>query len=373
MEKLVIRSKDIIHNINTIKQHIQKNCNLNETKIPKIIGVVKGNGYGLGLIELSNLLINNGIDMLAVAKVNDCVLLRKSGIKQDILLLSSTCVEQNIFDVINNDIIPTIGSIESLIKYNKVATQLNKKINVHIKVETGFGRYGVKINEIAKFIEEYNECENINIVGMFTHFSSAFSKDTKNTDNQFIEFTNIVKIFELNNIKIQMLHVCNSTATFKYPKYYLDAVRLGSAIIGRLPIPYKYGLKKPEYFQTSIVEIRQLDKGKNIGYGNRYKLKKNSKIGICQVGYVEGIGLEVKSNVYTMFDILRNIKHYLTYIFKKPKKYVLINNEKYEIISNIGMSNIIIDISNSDIKVGDTVEIDVNPILIDSNIQREYI
>lgn len=107
MESLIVSKDNLKHNIEVVKNYVYEH-RINNT--PRIIGVVKGNGYGLGLIELSNFLIDNGIDMLAVSKVDEAVKLRENNIMCDILLLSSTTIQQDARKIIGNDIIPTIGS-----------------------------------------------------------------------------------------------------------------------------------------------------------------------------------------------------------------------------------------------------------------------
>lgn len=101
MKSLIINKQDLKHNINVIKEF----ANQNETKI---IAVVKGNGYGIGLVEYSKFLIDNGIEMLAVATTEDAVSLRQAGIKEDILMMSSTCIEQEMKQLIENNIILTM-------------------------------------------------------------------------------------------------------------------------------------------------------------------------------------------------------------------------------------------------------------------------
>ena len=139
MKTLVIEKENLRHNINTIKSYIQKS---NEKRFPKIIAVVKSNGYGMDLIQYTKFLIDNGIDFFAVSTVEETLKLRQAGIKEKILMLSSTAIKEDIENLINNDIILTIGSEESLKTVNEIGKKLNKKINVHLKIDTGFGRYG---------------------------------------------------------------------------------------------------------------------------------------------------------------------------------------------------------------------------------------
>lgn len=372
MEQLVIIKNDLEHNINVVKEYIKEHCQ--NSKVPKIIGVVKANGYGMDVVKLSNVYIDNGIDVLAVSKLEEAVKLRENNIYCDILFLSSTCIQSDVEIVIDNNIIPTIGSVESLKIYEKIAKEKNEEIDVHIKLETGFSRHGISKNDLESFVSECKKCEHINIVGIFTHFSQAFVSDSivvKKQYDCFEEMTIFLK--ESLSLKDVMLHVCNSSATFKYPKYYLDAVRVGSAFIGSLPFNNNYGLKKIGYLQTRICEIKKIDKGSTLGYGDFYVANKDMVIGIVQSGYTSGIGISIENNTFSFKGMLRSIKGIVFKNLKKQEMQCEINGKKYNIVSNIRMNNIIVDISNSNVKVGDLVKINVYPSTVDTSIERKYI
>ncbi len=370
MEKVIINTKDLLNNIDIVKRTVEKNSKGNNTKI---IGVVKGNGYGLGIIELSNILIENGIDILAVSKIEEALKLRDNSIKDEILLLSSTCLQSDIELIIKNNITPTIGSIESLEAFNKVAKKLNKKLQVHLMLETGFGRSGIKYNEVSEFAKTYKKCNNIEIYGIYTHFNSSFLEKRKNVDKQYKEYIKIVDKLKQLKIEAKMLHVCNSSAVFKYPEYYLDAVRVGSAFTGKMSTKEKFGLKPVGDFQTSISQIEKIDRGQTIGYGKMFKARKDMKVALLQSGYNSGIGLKIYDNNHRFIDKLRNANNDFKKFITTPKIYAKINNRNYEIISAVRMNDIMVDVTNTDIKVGDSVILKTNLTFVDTNIERRYI
>lgn len=272
MKKLEIKKEDLIYNLNYLKSILQENV--------KIIAVVKANGIGLGLIEYSQFLVKNGIDFLAVANFEEAIMLRNSGIEAEILMLTPISLKNELQLLIENDITITIGNLEEFELAENLCTQMQKKIKAHIKVDTGFGRYGFLYTEKEKILEVFKKSENLEIEGMYTHFSNPI--DEKYTNKQFERFNDCVVYIRENGFEINILHTCASTATIKYQYMQLDAVRIGSALQGRVLID-KDKFKKVGIFKSNIQEIKEIPKGYNISYNNTYKTRKKTRIAIVPV------------------------------------------------------------------------------------------
>ena len=129
MNSVIINKEDLRHNIEKIKEFANKSGQDDNGNNVKIIAVVKGNGYGLDIIKYVNFLIDNGIEMFAVATLDEALKLRKAGIKQDIIMLSTTAIKSDIEKLIENNIIISIGSQEDIEIAEKIAEEKNKKIN----------------------------------------------------------------------------------------------------------------------------------------------------------------------------------------------------------------------------------------------------
>ena len=244
MKSLIINKDDLRHNIKTIKELAKLDIPDDNGKIYKLIGVVKGNGYGLGLVEYSKFLIDNGILTLAVATVEEAVILRQAGIKEDILMMSSTSLAEDLKMLIDNDIIITIGSEESAKTVKEISNKTDKKIRAHIKIDTGFGRHGFLYNDIKNIIDTIKKLSNIKIEGIYSHFSLAYYKNDKWTIEQFNRFLNVIETLKLNDINIDTYHICNSPAFLNYPEMHLNGARIGSAFLGRVDCENSVGLKK---------------------------------------------------------------------------------------------------------------------------------
>jgi alanine racemase len=328
-----------------------------------------------GLVEYSKFLIDNGIEMLAVATLEEAIELRKNGIKSDILMLSSTSIKEEMQGLIENDITLNIGSITSQELLKQLCSQYNKKIKVHIKIDTGFGRYGFLYNDeqtIIKVIQELKKIDNIEVEGIFSHFSISYYKSNKWTSKQFNRFTHIIEILKTKNITFKWTHICNSAAFLNQPKMRLNAARIGSAFLGRVNIN-EVGLKRIGILESNITEIKTVPKNFNIGYLNTYKTKRETKIALVQMGYIEGYNMGRQQDMFRFIDKIRELVYATRNVFINEKLTVKINDKRYNVIGRLGMYHIAIDITGSNVKLNDIVYLKANPFYIDSKIRREYI
>ena len=329
---------------------------------------------GFGLVEYSKFLIDNGIEMLAVATTEDAIALREAGIKEDILMMSSTCIKEDVELLIQNNIILTIGSIEAIKLADELARKYNITIRAHLKIDTGFGRYGFVYSRLEETVAVLREITNIKIEGTFSHFSQAYAKNEKWTNLQFDRFIAATSYLQNHKIETGMLHICNSSAFLRYDNMHLNAVRIGSAFLGRIVVPNTVGLKRIGKFRTQISEIKVLPKGYNIGYSNAFKTKKRTKVAIVPVGYFDGYNVRNYPDSYRFIDKLRYLDNDVKNIFKDKKLKITIGNKKYRLVGKIGMYHMAIDITGSEnIKTNDNIELDINPLYVDSSIRREYI
>lgn len=371
MNTLVIEKQDLTHNIEQIKKFADKTGKDDKGNPIKIIAVVKGNGYGLGIIEYTKFLIDNGISFFAVATMEEAIKLRKAGIKEEILMLSSTAIKEDIEQLVQNNIILTIGSKEDVEVVSKVGEEQNKIIRTHLKIDTGFGRYGFVYSNRDEMIEALKKMKNIKIEGTFSHFSTSFYDD-KYTQKQFQRFIDCIEVLKMNEIETGMLHICNSSAFLKFPTMHLNAVRIGSAFLGRISCPNTIGLKKIAHLEAQVAEIKKLPKGFNIGYSNIYKTPKEMKVAIIPCGYMNGVNVKNDKDMFRTVDKMRYLLENVKSFFKKQAMYAKIKDTNCEILGRIGTYHVVCDIGEKDIKIGDKVIFSVNTKFVDSEIRREY-
>lgn len=331
-----------------------------------IIAVLKCDGYGMGLVQYARFLSYRGIEIFGVSALEEAVALKKAGISGEVILLTSNGVAEDCEEIVKNDIIATVGSLEAAYALDEAGKALEKTPRAHVEINTGMGRCGFTWDNVLWS----NELKKLNIefCGTFTHYSFAFSKDEKDVKCQSDKFRNAVKKLNASGFETGMLHAANSHAFLKYPKTHLDAVRIGSAFVGRVADAKSFGLKPVGYFESKVVDVNTIRKGENIGYGNTFKASRNMKTAIVPVGYFHGYMTEKGKDTFRLRDILRYILGDI-----RPKTYVVrIGNETFKVVGRIATMNIIVDITGSEVKPGDTVMLAGNPLMLDSGVTKVY-
>ena len=368
MKKVVVNKEELKNNVKILKEILDKKVEKIGSKGSKIIPVVKGNAYGLGLVEYSKIC---GRDTLAIATFEEAEILINEKFDAEILMLSPINNEEELKKLIENNVTITIGSIENFKLAEKIAKSLEKKVKAHTKIDVGLGRYGFLYNDFDNIKYIYENAENVQFDGIYSHLVCA--KNKKEAYKQFNRFKDVLSFLRNNNYDYGIRHIAASKPFILYDEMSLDAVRLGSILTGRTPFKID-GLKVIGKYETEISEIRVVPKGHTISYGAQYKTKKEMKLAVISTGYLDGLAIgkerEVVSFKYNVIAVLREIKH----IFEKEKFKVQINGEFYNIVGQVGMFHAVIDIKDDDIKIGDKVVIhDMAIVHINPNIRREYI
>lgn len=365
MKVLEINSKDLDYNVNKIKQNAGES---------KVIAVLKGNGYGLGLEEFARFLKDRGISDFAVSSVEEAVTLSNLKMEATILCMEATAIKEDLEVLLENNVVITIGSIEAAKTLNGMAKNKNKKAHVHLKIDTGFSRYGILYNEKEKILNVIKDNTALYFDGVFSHFSCAYFSDEKYTRLQFERFIKVKEFIEKNDIKIPLYHIANSSAFLKYPEMYLDAVRIGSAFLGRISVKNpSLELRRIGMIKSNVVDIKSIANGTPIGYSNSEIAKKDMKLAIVPVGYADGYNVEIGNDTFKFIDKIRILKNSFINIFNKNRISLKINDKQYYVVGRVGMNHVAVNITDSLVRIGDEVKIEINPVLVSSRIRREYI
>ncbi|MBR3511923.1 MAG: alanine racemase [Clostridia bacterium] len=368
MKRVVVNRSDLKNNVRHLISEMKED---NPDRV--VIGIVKDNGYGLGIVNFTRIIHECGINDVAVATMEEVEILVKEDIGPNILMLSPTNNNTEIAYLISNGVEITVDTLYQFNLVKETAKALNKSAKIHLKIDCGFGRYGFMYDDF----ESVEKCfkENIfpiEIIGIYAHGITPVSEDYATL--QFDRFMKLIDFIEGKGYEVPLKHVCSSSGALKYKDMRLDAVRLGSCLTGRTICDRKY-LKKVGVFETEISEIRNIKKGESISYGREYTAKKDMRIGIIQVGYADGFTVDNKKNLDTFSKKFKNVLISIRDLFKDKGLHVVINGTKYPIIGRVGMYHSIIDIDkNPNINLGDIVRFDdFEPLKVNPIIRREYV
>jgi len=353
----------ISDNIKNIKQYLGTT---------RLLAVVKANAYGHGLYPIACCAVESGADYLGVSSLEEGIFLRKKGISQPILVFNTILPEQA-QDMLTYDLTATVCSFDVVQALNEAAAKQNKKATVHVKIDTGFGRFGVLPEHAAEMIRVITlNFKNIFIEGLYTHFSLAANE--KITRRQFNIFISLIKTLKDQSCDIPLKHVCNSVAALNYPDMHLDMVRIGNLIYGQGPSK-NIKITNPSKICSKIILLKNLPKGHYVGYGSKYKTKRPTTIAIVPFGYYDGLEVFVSQPNGIWDSIKYFIKQILTrFGINGSSRKVKIHGVLCNILGKISMQNCVVDVTNiKDITfVGDVVELNARRVNLSHNIARIY-
>lgn len=357
MSRYVIEKDKLQNNINTVKA---------KAGVP-VIGVVKGNGYGFGLREMSLFLKENGIKTFAVTELYDIPVLKEILDGEDILVLRSTADAGEAEFIAENGCIATVGSKAACEALDKASKKLGVKTKCHLKIDTGLGRYGFLPSE-TESIKECCGAENLHFCGAYTHFSHAFCSREK-TSGELAVFLDTVNQLKKSGMDPGMLHAANSPALFNVPGVSLDAVRIGSAFTGRVIADKPTGLLRTGRLESSVIDIKKVPAGYTVGYGGTFKTKRETTLAIVPMGHFDGFGIAKERESATFRSVLSGAKRWL----RKQQLTLTINEKEYPVAGSVGLSHTAVDITGAAVKPGDTVTADISPLYVNPNLPRVYI
>jgi len=323
-----INLDNLAHNMKETRRVVNKNT--------LITAVIKADGYGHGAVCIGQTLLDNGANRFAVATLSEAIQLRASFPNTEIMVLGYTPNDLT-EDILANNIIQTIYTLEQAEYFSKLALLSNKKITVHIKLDTGMNRLGMQESqETIDSILQMSKLEGLFIEGIFTHFAMADEIDKEYTNNQVKKYKKIVNTLEENGLNIPIKHVSNSAAIIDMPELNMDMVRAGIMLYGLYPSKNvnqnNVNLKEVMCLKAKISQVKEIPKGTGVSYGLKYKCSKNSKVATLPIGYADGFTRMLSG-----------------------KASAMLQNKKVPIIGNICMDQCIIDISGLDAKIDDEV------------------
>lgn len=321
----------IAHNTREIKK-------LTGSKV-EMMGVVKADAYGHGVLEVVRTLLDNGVTQLAVSMLDEAIQIRKMGIDVPILVLNYTDPARA-DEIIHNRVTQTVFSTDLAQALSIAAVRLGKDVRIHVKVDTGMTRVGfIPGYNAVRNIMEISRLPGIILEGIFTHFASADESDKSYTLMQFERFMNLCTELTRAGIHIPVKHVCNSAGILQYPEMHLDIVRPGIILYGLYPsreVAGKIDLRPAMTLKANVIFVKDVDKDTYVSYGRTFRTDRKSRIATIPIGYADG---------YTR--LMSN------------KGRMLVNGEYAPVIGRICMDQCMLDVTDlkHDVHVGDEVVI----------------
>jgi alanine racemase len=324
---LEVNLNNVSYNIQQIKKFVGDNVT--------VMPVIKANAYGLGAEKLKNILEKEKISKVAVAIVDEAIKLRKAKFNMDIIVLNEL-LEDETEQIVDYGLTAGVSVFKIAEKINEYSKKKGVITKIHIEIDTGMGRVGLKIQEVLSFVKNItSKLTNLEIEGIYTHLSSADSS-TDFTKQQISKFETVRKQLVESGFKFKYYHISASGGILKYPEAHYNMVRPGIIIYGYLPnenMKDIIDLKPTTKLKSSIVFIKDVEKGEPISYGRTYITSKKTKVATIPIGYADGVGRSLSN-----------------------KGNVIIHGKLAPIIGNICMDNFMVDITDiPDAKIGDEV------------------
>jgi len=303
-------------------------------KKTNIMGIVKSDAYGHGLIPVARELEKHHIDSLALDYLSEAIKLRTAGIKSPVVILLGISTSQEAKKVADYNLIPIIYDVDSAQMLSEEGKRIGRAIKVYLKIDTGMGRLGIDFRETGLFVKQLKGMKGIKIEGLFSHLSSADEQDTLFTETQIKNFKEAISVCRGLGVRLTMNSLANSAGIMRYKKAHFDIVRPGIILYGGLPCadfvnpPH---LRHVMAFSSCVMQVRKVGHGAPISYGRTFYTDGPRKIAIISAGYANGLSRSLSN-----------------------KGDVLIHGQKARIIGRVCMNLTIADVTAiKDVKRGD--------------------
>lgn len=362
--------------VDAVANNLQAIKNILDERV-RLIAVVKANAYGHGACEIARLLSQQGVEYFAVSFLYEALQLRKSGLKSSIMLFSPIYSEAQAVEALENNITLTIASVSDAILVSSACDRLNRQVTVHLKVDSGLGRFGMDGEEVVTAWNTMKENAHIYIEGIYTHMAKAATSPSY-TFQQFDQFKQVIEKLEQAGAHIPVKHCANSAVLLKYPDMHMDAVRIGTLLSGQAPtgvLADNLKLVDPYKFKSRIISLRQLKAGSRLGYYSTYRLRRDASVAVIPVGFNDGLALEVANKPAGFVDMLKHLVKMILAYANMPRfnLHVYIKNQYYPVRGKVFMQMALIELPfSTDVMIGDEVEVPVRKTLASSALTRVY-
>ncbi len=289
----------------------------------RIMATVKANAYGHGLIRTSEEFLRAGVDELGVAFLEEGIALRKAGITAPILVMGGILGNQ-ISHFLQWDLQITASSVYKLKQIDRTANEFGTRAKVHVKIDTGMGRIGIRAEHAHTLFDAILEASHCDLVGVFSHFASSHNPYDPFTQTQLERFNRALDYFPKHGLPYPIRHIANSGAVLQNPEAYFEMVRPGIILYGVYPderTRRSVVLRPVLSFKTRVVYFKVVPKGNRIGYDHTWEAQSDTRVVTLPVGYGDGYPRSLSN-----------------------QGEVLLRGKRYPIVGRISMDQCMVDI-----------------------------
>jgi alanine racemase len=302
----------------------------------KVITVVKADAYGHGLKPIATVLMQSGTDIFGVANLAEAQAIRSVGKGWPILMLGA-CLPHEIPAAVRDQVMPTISSIDEAEKFSTAAARFGQRLAVHVKVDTGMGRIGVKPHDALALLQKVAALPSLELQGIYTHFSSV-EDDAPYSRGQLKVFSEVLHMVKASGIEIPIVHANNSGGLLFESRAMFNAIRPGLLVFGVLPpasrkmsSQLKHNIRPALSWKCRVSFIKEVAKGTPLSYGRTFTARKSLRVATLTAGYGDGY-LRAGSN----------------------RAHVLVGSQRCRVLGRITMDQILVDVSHvPEVRPGD--------------------
>lgn len=298
----------------------------------KIMAVVKANAYGHGIEGVSKFVDRSLADYFGVAFAEEGLAVRKAGIRKPIHVFALPAENQaHLF--VEGGLEPTVCTAGQIRALQSAAAKSRKTLSVHLKIETGMNRIGVRRTDLPGLLKELGKAGRLEIKGVFTHFANSDEKDKSFMETQLREFESALDLLASQKVEPELVHCANSAAILDAPQASFSMVRPGVMMYGYYPsrtTSESIPLRRAMSIKSRVAYVKWIEAGESVSYGRRYVATRRTKIATLPLGYADGY-----SRLLT------------------GKATALIGGNEYPVAGTICMDQLMVDVGESEVSEGD--------------------
>lgn len=344
MKRLVLEKEAIKKNLSVINGRAGSAA---------VYAVLTGDAYGAGLVEMAKLLRDEGVCRFAVSEPGEAEKLRKAGfVEEEILMLRATTDRSEMERLMDLNVICTIGSYEAGVALNGIAEGRATVAEAHIQVDTGMGFGGFLSSEPDKILSMYRYLPNVALSGIYTQIHAA-AGGQRGAELQLAELNQVLDLIHAAGFETGTVHAAGSYALMHYDFARLDAVRVGSAILGRGRSGGR-SLTRVGYGEATLEEISWLPKGHTVGNDKLIVLKKPTRVAVLPVGYQNGFGVSVSRGAGLWATLVR--------WWRGRKIVVQIGAQRAVVLGKVGALETLLDVTELKCNPGDIATFEIDPL-----------